>query len=89
MSRSINLDTPILPDPQRCAWLEANGIDPNVTPAAQYAQIHDGHITLLEFVLEQTVPGAPPHKTMADDGSGYKKRLRTVPLLSEPEDHNL
>jgi hypothetical protein len=76
-------------DPRVMAWLEANGLDPHEIPANQHAQIFGEHLTVIEFVLEQTVPGAPPHKTMADDGSGYKKRLRTVPLLSAPEDHNL
>lgn len=89
MSRRININTPVLPDPQIMAWFEANGIDPNNVPAAQEVLVEDGKLTYIEFEMRQTVPGAPPHKTLASDGSGYIKRLRTVPLVSAPEDHNL
>ena len=50
------------------AWIEANGLDPELIPVAIPAVIEDGKLTVTEFLLEQTVPGAPPHKTMAEDG---------------------
>jgi len=77
------------PDPRVIAWIEANKLDPNLIPANKPVVINGDKITVTEFVMEQTVPGAPPHKTMASDGSGLKKTQRTVPLLSAPEDHGL
>lgn len=76
-------------DSRLLAWVRANGLDPWQLPRAQSAVIEDGNLTVTEWILEQTVPGAPPHKTLREDGSGYKNRLRTVPLLSAPEDHGL
>ena len=89
MSRRININTPQLPDPRVMAWFTANGIDPGNVPAAQEVLVKDGELTFVEFLLEQTVPGAPPHKTMASDGSGYQKALRTIPMISSPEVHGL
>ena len=89
MSRRININTPKLPNPQVMAWFEANGIDPGNVPAAQEVLVKDGELTFVEFLLEQTVPGAPPHKTMDADGSRYKKVLRTIPMTSAPEAHGL
>jgi hypothetical protein len=75
------------PDPRIMAWIEANGLDPHRIPVNAPVFIEDGQITVTEFVLEQTVPGAPPHKTLTDDG--WKSVQRAAPLLSSPEDHGL
>lgn len=87
--RIINFESYDMAEPRLLAWIEANGLDPWQLPHAQSAVIEDGNLTVMEWILEQTVPGAPPHKTLADDGEGYKKARRTVPLLSAPEDHGL
>lgn len=85
MSRRINLDTHVLPDPQRCAWMEANGIDPNTVPAAQEVLVDGDKITFVAFVLEDG------HKVQDPTTSEHRwlKELRTVPLLSAPENHDL
>lgn len=85
-SRRINFNTPILPDPRVMAWCEANGIDPSNVPAEQGALVEDGRITFVEFVRNED------GVKIIDDGGGdphYRRVLRTVPLLSAPEDHNL
>lgn len=82
-SRRINLDTLVLPDPQRMAWLEANGIDPKKVPAAQEVLIEDGQITLAEFVMN------PEGSKQLDDYGVPVKVLRTVSLVSAPENHGL
>jgi len=85
-SRRINLDTPVLPDPQRMAWLEANGVDPTTVPAAQEVLVEDGNLTFVEFakgpdgVMILDHDGGDPH---------YRKVLRTIPLVSAPENHGL
>jgi hypothetical protein len=81
-SRRINLETPVLPDPQRYAWIEANGIDPSTVPAAQEVLVEDGKLTFIQFALN-----AEGQKQVRDDG--YEKVLRTVPLISAPENHGL
>lgn len=87
--RSINLESYANADPRLLAWVQASGIDPWQIPQAQSVVIEDGNLTFTEWILESTVPGAPPHKTLAEDGQGYKRHQRTVPLLSAPEDHGL
>ncbi|MCT9624284.1 hypothetical protein HWD94_03990 [Pseudarthrobacter equi] len=77
------------PDDRVLAFLNANGLDPNTIPAQSTATIEDGNLTVSEFIFEQTVPGAPPHKTLNDDGTGCKKTTRTVPLVSAPEQHGI
>ena len=87
--RIIDFEAYEMADPRIMAWTEANGLDPHNIPLKSIAVIEDGQLSITEWVLEQTVPGAPPHKTLADDGNGYKRTQRTVPLLSAPEDHGL
>ena len=87
--RTIDFESYDMADPRVMGWIEANGLDPHNIPLSSSAVIQDGNLTVTEWLLEQTVPGAPPHKTLADDGNGYKKTRRTVPLLSAPEDHGL
>ena len=88
-NRTIDLSGYNHPDPRVMAWIEANDLDPHQIPADFPVVIEDGNLTVMEWILESTVPGAPPHKTLADDGEGFKKAQRTVPLLSPPEDHGL
>jgi hypothetical protein len=88
-SRTIDFESFEMADPRVMAWIEANGLDPNNIPLKSTAVIEDGELTVTEWLLEQTVPGAPPHKTLADDGNGYKRTLHTVPLLAAPEDYEL
>jgi hypothetical protein len=83
-SRRINLDTPIIPDPQVMAWMEANGIDPHNVPAAQEVLVKDGQITFVEFVRNED-----GIMILRDEVHGFEKVLRTVPLISALEDHNL
>lgn len=83
MSRRINLDTPVLPDPQRTAWLEANGIDPRNVPAAQEVLIENGQLTFVEFVR------SADNGALLIEDDHYLKVLRAVPLISPPEEHNL
>lgn len=87
--RTFDFEAYPCPDSRVVAWIEANGLDPELIPVAVPAVIEDGQLTVTEFLLEQTVPGAPPHKMLSTDGTGYKKTQRTVPLLSAPEDHGL
>lgn len=77
------------PDPRVMAWIEANGLYPNLIPVGVPAVIEDGNLTVTEFLLVQSDPNKPPHKSVNSDGSGFKKIERTVPLLSAPEDHGL
>jgi hypothetical protein len=86
MSRRINLETPIIPDPKLCAWFEANGIDVHTVPVNQEVLVEDGNLTFIEFEVDED------GIKLTDEGGwerGYRKRLRTVPLLSAPEDHNI
>jgi hypothetical protein len=87
--RAVDFTTYDHPDPRIISWIKANGLDPNNIPEAFPAVIEDRTLTVTEWIVEQSVAGAPPHKTLSDDGSGYKKKRRTVPLLSPPEDHGL
>jgi hypothetical protein len=82
--RRVDLNTPILPDPQMFAWIEANGVDPGTVLAAQVATIEDGKLTFLEFVRDDS--GA---KILNSEDTGFVKRERTVPLISPPEDHGV
>jgi len=84
-SRRINLDTPVLPDPQRMAWLEANDVDPSTVPAAQEALVEDGKLTFVALVQEDG------HSVQDPTTSEHRwlKELRTVPLISAPENHGL
>jgi hypothetical protein len=79
----INLDTPVLPDPARCAWLEANGIDPAKVPAAQEVLVEDGQLTFVEFLYRAD------GRKLVSPGGEVEKILRTVPLVSAPENHGL
>jgi len=88
-NRIIDLASYGMANPKMMAWIESNGLDPNLIPLESTAVIDGNELTVTEWLLEQTVPGAPPHKTLADDHSGYKRTRRTVPLLSAPEDHGL
>jgi hypothetical protein len=81
-TRRINLNTPEIPDPACMEWMAANGIDPWKVPAAQEVAVHDGQITFIEFVT-----GPDGFKKLGSDG--YEKALRTVPLVSAPENHGL
>ena len=83
-TRRININTPILPDPQIFAWIQANGIDPGTVLAAQEVTVKDGQLTYLEFVRDES--GV---KVLSSDQTGYVKRERTVPLISPPEVHGL
>lgn len=80
--RRINLDVPDLPNEQHMAWLRANDIDPFDVPAAQEVLVDDGQITYVKF--ERDADGI---KIIGPDGC--EKVLRTVPLVSAPEDHGL
>ena len=87
--RSVDFSKYDAPDDRVLAFMAANGIDPYLVPAESVATIEGGEITVTEFLLEQAVPGAPPHKSINSEGTGYKRTTRTVPLLSAPEDHGL
>jgi hypothetical protein len=84
----VNLNRPLCPDPDVVSWLEANGIDPSATPAAQYVQIAGGRINYLEFTV-----GEDGHKQPVLDEQGevcaWQKHWVSRPLLSAPENHNL
>jgi hypothetical protein len=75
----VNLDTPVLPDPDRIKWLEANGIDPYTLPAAQVVVVEDGKIVYTKFVYRNglKVP-------LANGEPGYEKETVTVPLKANP-----
>jgi hypothetical protein len=81
--RRINLDTPVIPDPQRIAWMEANGIDPFSVPAAQEVLVTDHEIKFVQFV--RSPDGI---KKLSAEG-GYEKELVTLPLISAPQNHGL
>lgn len=87
--RTVDFESYPEADPRLLAWIRANGLDPWQLPRAQSVVIANGSLTFTEWILEQTVSGAPPHKTLADDGQGYKRAQRTIPLVSAPEDHGL
>lgn len=88
-NRTVDFSKYDAPDDRVLGFMAANGLDPNLIPAASTATIEGDTLTVTEFLLEQTVPGAPPHKSINSDGNGYKKTERTVPLLSAPENHGL
>ena len=75
-------------DPRVMAWMQANGIDPNNAPAAQYAQVAGNHLILQVWKL-----GEDGHKLPVHDDAGevcaWQKQTVDVPLLSAPEDHGL
>jgi len=79
----VNLDVPVLPDADRIKWMEANGIDPYIVPAAQRVKIEDGKITYKQFVLRN---GA---KTLVNREEGYEKETVTVPLKVKPEEFGI
>ena len=82
-SRRITLDTAMLPDPKRMEWMEANGIDPWKVPASQEVLVEDGKLTFVEFVLD------PSGFKKLDADCKPERILRTVPLVSAPENHGL
>jgi len=83
-TRRISLNTPVIPDPQRIAWIEANGLNPNTIVADQEVIVEDGKLTFVEFLFNEN-----GGKVLNTDGTGCVKRTRTVDLVSAPEDHGL
>jgi len=87
MSRRINLNTLVVPDPQLCGWFEANGIDPGTIPMAQEVLVDGDQLTYVEFEADDD-----GHLKIAYDNAGepYRpQRIVTRTILSAPEDHNL
>jgi hypothetical protein len=86
MSRRIDLSV-FDADPRVIAWLDANGIDANHTPAAQEVLIEGDQLTYIEFLLGLDGCKVLSHR---DDGSPfYEKQLKTVTLVSAPENFGL
>lgn len=83
-TQRINLEKPLLPDPRKIAWFEANGIAPISVPAAQEVLVEDGHLTFIQFVFDEE-----GRKFLSRDGDGHEKTIRTIPLISAPEAHGL
>ena len=79
----INMNTPVLPDPDRMKWMEANGLDPYLMPADQVVVVEDGKITFTKFKL---VNGA---KVMSHDERGYLKETLSVPLKVDPAEFGI
>lgn len=88
MQRDIHLGAekfkPI-PNENLNGWLVANNIDPASLPVNQVVAVFEKYIVLTVFIFNED-----GSKQLNMGGSaGYLKELRTVPLLSAPEDHNL
>jgi len=73
----VNVDTPDLPDPQVCAWLEANHIDPGQVLATQHVLVTEDSIVYIGY--------PPGPKELASDGRSWRKQAYSVPLLVRPE----
>ena len=81
MNRRVNLDRPVIPDPQVTRWLEANEVDPREVWASQKVLVTD---TLLVYI------GWPPGpKVLSDTGTGWYKQAYAVPLIQPPESFGL
>lgn len=85
MSRRINLNTFVVPDPQLCGWFEANGINPGTVPINQEVLVDGDQLTYVAFVQEDGHNVQDP----TTSERRWLKELRTVTLVSAPEDHNL
>ena len=81
-TRSVNTNYETHPEPRVIAWLEANGIDPATTPAAQEVLVTDDHMAYVEFIV-----GEDGKKILG--GNGYLKLIKVVPLISAPENFGL
>jgi len=86
--RYVDLNVPNLPDPKICAWLEANGIDPELAPAAQYAQVTDEFVIYQEFMRGPDGFKLPVHDSKGE-ACAWQKHIQVRPLVSPPEDHGL
>lgn len=86
MNRKVSCNTPILPDPKMIEWLTTNGIDPFKVPADQEIPVTEEHIEFTEFLTDE----AGNLQIAYRDGDPYRpKQTRTVPLLSDPENHGV
>jgi hypothetical protein len=74
-----------IPNDNLNGWLTANNIDPKSLPINQVVAVYEKYIVLTVFIFNED--GTKLLNRGGD--AGYLKELRTVPLLSAPEDHNL
>lgn len=81
-NRGVNINFPTIPEPRVIAWLEANNVKPETTPAAQEILVTDEHMAYVEYIFNENGT-----KTLGSDG--YLKQLKVVPLLSAPENFGL
>jgi YD repeat-containing protein len=82
-TRSINLNYTNLPEPRVISWLEANGISPADTPAAQEVLVTDDHMAYVAFDYDEE------GRKVRAGHDGYRKHIKVVPLISAPEAHGL
>ena len=82
--RGVNLNFADTPEPRVIAWLEANGIDPKTTPAAQEVLVTDDHLAYVRWISD---PETGAYKIRG--GDSFLKEIVVVPLLSAPENHGL
>lgn len=88
MNRKVKCNTPVLPDPKMLEFLHANRIDPALTPADQEMLVTEEHITFIEFLADES--GTRLQIAYNENGDPYRpKQTRTVPLLSDPENHGV
>lgn len=81
-TRGVNINFSTVPDPRVLAWLQANHIDPKSVPAEQEVLVTDEHMAYAEFLSNDD-------GTKVLGGFGYLKQLKTVPLISAPENFGL
>lgn len=81
-ARGVNINFSELPDPRVIAWLEANGIDPATVPAAQEVLVSTDHMAYVEFIVDE-------QGKKIQGSYSYLKQIKTVPLISAPENFGL
>lgn len=70
------------------SWIAANGISPEDVPMSSVAAV-DPTANEITFTVFQRDPEGVKVISYRNGQPEYLKCLRTVPLLSAPEDHNL
>lgn len=87
MSKTINIASRGMGDPQMMAWVRANDLDPNDILLDSEAVIDGDELTLTVFVLNED--RARVGYVDADGNAAYRKGRLTVALLAQPEDFGI
>lgn len=79
-----------MPDERLCAWVTANGLDPNNIRADAPLKVEDGMLEVTEFMFESEPLGVkrPQRRVLMENGEPVVRVLK-VPLLSHAEEHGI